>query len=73
MLLQAMVPALLPMRGARANRFSPLLPGLISLGIFAFVPFTQFYLKLNFAMNLKGRTAVAFGEFAEICERMTSR
>ena len=58
-LVWAIVHAILPFRGARGNRFSPLLLGLASLAVFLFVPFNEIELKINFASNLNSRTVVA--------------
>ncbi len=58
-LVWAIIHAILPLRGVRANRFSPLLLGLVALAVLLFVPFNEIELDVNFAINLHSRTVVA--------------
>jgi hypothetical protein len=58
-LVWAIVHALLPFRGQRANRFSPLLLGACVCLLFVSFPFTAVYLKINFMVLLHERTLVA--------------
>jgi hypothetical protein len=65
-LVWAIVHAILPFRGARGNRFSPLLLGLTSLAVFLFVPFNEIELDINFSINVQSRTDVAQRVLAKI-------
>jgi hypothetical protein len=68
-LLWAAIHALRPHRGSWPNQFGPgdpspnrlgpLALGLAALAVFLFFPFTQTYLKIDFARHLQARTAAA--------------
>lgn len=58
-LVWAVIHAIVPFRGFRANRFSPFLLGLAASAVFLFVPFNRVELKVDFAVNLHNRTLVA--------------
>src|SRR5579871_5924938 len=58
-LVWAIIHALYPLRGIRRNRYTPLLVSIFAVMLFIFAPFTTFYLKANFYLNLHDRDRAA--------------